>query len=106
MEIGSLQFVVIVVLILGAAAVALLCDLLKRKNELLRETIGQLELQVHREEEMQAGVSGTRTVSRVAPPVMSAPAPAAKQAPVEEAVPVAIVVAEPVAATNGRSHAR
>src|SRR6266851_515248 len=106
MEIGSIQIVVSVVLILGAAGVALLCDYLKRKNDHLREAMADLELRFRREEEMQVGVSRTRTVSRVAPPAMSAPAPAAKQAPAEEAVPVAVLVEEPVAAANGRSRGR
>src|SRR5258708_1435938 len=101
MEIGTIQIVVSVVLILGAAGVALLCDFLKRKNDHLREAMVELELQFRREEEMPAGVSRPRTVSRATPPPLPASAPAAaKRVPVEEAIPVAIVVEEPVAAAN------
>ena len=51
MELGQNQMHVFasLVLILGAAFVALICDLLKGKNEQLRELV--LELRVRREEE-------------------------------------------------------
>jgi hypothetical protein len=104
MEIGSIQIVVSVVLILGAAGVALLCDVLNRKNDQLREAM--VELQVRREEETHVAVSPTRTVSRVVPPAMTAPPPVVEHAPVEQSVPVAMEAEHLVVATNGRSHGR
>src|SRR5438552_702293 len=107
MEIATIQVVVSVVLILAAAGVALLCDFLKRKNDNLRQAMADLELQFRREEEMPVDVSRTRTVSIATQSPLPAPAPAAaKQVPVEEPVPVATAVEEPVAAAKGRSHGR
>ena len=97
MEFGSIQIAVSVVLILGAAGVALLCDFLKRKNDQLREEMA--ELQIRRREETQASAPPTRTVSRTTVrPAMPAPAPvamvaAAEEIPVPEAVPVAVPAA-------------
>ena len=106
MEIGTIQIFVSVVLILGAAGVALLCDFQKRKNDQLREAIGRSEFQVRREEEMQSGHSATRTAGRVLPPPLPAPAPAAMQVLVEEPVQVPIAFEEPVAAANHRMNGR
>jgi hypothetical protein len=104
MEFGSIQVVVSVVLILGAAGVALLCDFMKRKNDQLREAM--VELQVRREEETHVAVSPVRTVSKTASLVVTAPAPVVGQAPVEAVVPVAAVMERPVAAANGKSNGR
>jgi len=104
MEFSSIQIVVSVVLILGAAGVALLCDFLKRKNDQLREAM--VELQVRRQEEVHVAASPTRTVSSVASrPVLPAPAPVAEETPVEEVqvVPAAMAVEHPVSAADGRS---
>jgi len=96
-EFGSIQIVVSVVLILGAAGVALLCDFMKRKNDQLREAM--VELQARREEEIHVAVSPTRTVT-------PAPVPVAEEAPVEEAVPVAVAVEPAVAADYSRGQGR
>jgi GGDEF domain-containing protein len=67
-----LQLIVSVVIILGAAAVALICDLLKRNNEQLREM--NLELRIRREEEQRH--------AKMAPaPAASLPAAEALTAP-------------------------
>jgi hypothetical protein len=104
MEFGSIQIVVSVVLILGAAGVALLCDFMKRKNDQLREAM--VELQVRREEETHVAVPPTRTVSKATPPVFVAPAPVIEEAPIDEAVPVAAAVERPVLAANGRCNGK
>jgi hypothetical protein len=103
MEFGSIQIVVSVVLILGAAGVALLCDLMMRKNDQLREAMA--ELRVRRAEDHTVAVSPTHTVSRDAHPV-APPAPAPEKTTVEEAAPVAVAVEHPVAAFNGRAPGR
>src|SRR5260370_13399518 len=106
MEIGTIQIFVSVVLILGAAGVALLCDFQKRKNDNLREAMVELELQFRREVQMPVGVSRTRTAATALPPPLPAPAPAAMQVLVQEPVPGSIAFAEPVAAANHRMHVR
>ncbi len=106
MEIGTIQIFVSVVLILGAAGVALLCDFQKRKNDNLREAMVELELQFRREEQMPVGVSPTRTAAKTLPPPLPAPAPAAMQVLVAEPVQVPIAFEEPVAAANHRLNGR
>jgi len=101
MEIGSIQVIVSVFLILAAAGVALCCDFLSRKNRRVGEATAKLELQSQREEEMPVDVLDTPTVTIATPPPLPVPVPAAaEQVPVEEAVPVAIDVEETVAAPN------
>lgn len=97
MEFGSIQIIVSVVLILGAAGVALLCDLMMRKNDQLREAM--VELRVRRAEDHTVAVSPTRTVSR--PEASSAPV--AEKTAVEDTAPVAVAVEHPVAAVNDRA---
>jgi hypothetical protein len=104
MEFGSIQIFVSVGLIFGAAGVAILCDLMKRKNDQLREAMA--ELQVQRAEESHVAVPTALTVSRVAPPVVAAPAPIMEQAPVETVVPVAAEMERPVAPANSKSSGR
>jgi len=104
MEFGSIQIVVSVVLILGAAGVALLCDFMKRKNDQLREAM--VELQVRRDEEAHFAVPPTRTAPRVAPPVVAAPAPVIEEARIEAVVPVAAAMERPVAAADGKGNGR
>jgi hypothetical protein len=104
MEFGSIQIIVSVVLILGAAGVALLCDLMMRKNDQLREAM--VELRVRRAEDHTVPVSPTRTVSRVAQPVAPPPVPVTEKTTVEETAPVAVAVEHPVAAVNSRAPGR
>jgi len=104
MEFGSIQIIVSVVLILGAAGVALLCDLMMRKNNQLREAM--VELRVRRAEEDTVAVSPTRTVSRVAQPALPPPLPVAEKTTVEEAAPVAVALEHPVAPVIGRAPGR
>ena len=44
MEFTGIQIAVSIIVIFGAAAVALLCDFLKRKNELLHEAMVELQM--------------------------------------------------------------
>ncbi len=67
----QLQIFVSLVVILGAAFVALICDFLKGNNEQLRELT--IELKVRREEEQR------RTQTMAARPMKAAPAPAEKR---------------------------
>jgi len=104
MEFGSIQIVLSVVLILGAAGVALLFDLMKRRNDQLREAM--VELHVRRAEDLTVAVSPTRTVSRVAQPVAPPLLPVDEKTTVQETAPVAVAVERPVAAVNGRAPGR
>jgi hypothetical protein len=74
----QLQIFVSLMVILGAAFVALICDFLKGNNERLRELT--IELRVRREEEQRHA----QTMSaRTAAPVKRAPAPASVEAPAQ-----------------------
>src|SRR5271154_6553283 len=86
MELGQyqLQIFVSLVVILGAAFVALICDFLKGNNEQLRELT--IELRVRREEEQKrAHLLTPRAAERVErpkpEPVAGAPALASQPAP-------------------------
>jgi len=96
MEFTGIQIAVSVIVIVGAAGVALLCDFLKGKNEQLREAM--VELRVRREEEAIRIASATRNGSIVAAPVY---APQVIKTPVARTVAghSAEAVAEQAAAT-------
>jgi len=80
MELGQhqMQIVLSVVIILGAAVAALICDLLKGNNERLRELT--LELKVRREEE-------SKRFQMLAPPARALAAPAPAQATAKAPAP-------------------
>jgi hypothetical protein len=86
MELGQhqLQLLVSIVLILGAAFVALICDFLKGNNEQLRELT--LELKVRREEERKRARLLTPSLPQAAEASVAQPAAAAAAAaPAKEA---------------------
>src|SRR5205807_1153255 len=85
---NHLQIFVSAVVILGAAAVALICDLLKRNNEDLRAL--NVELRIRREEEQRRHELILQTVA-AAPVPLSLPAPA----PVES---MAVAISETASA--------
>lgn len=97
MELGpyQLQIFTSIVVILGAAFVALICDFLKGNNEQLRELT--IELKVRREEEQrrfqmlmpQALAAGTAGAA------VAIPAPAARIAVEKPAEPAAVAAAKP-----------
>src|SRR5580700_9030183 len=91
MELGQyqLQIFVSLVVILGAAFVALICDFLKGNNEQLRELA--IELKVRREEEQKRSHLLT---PRVAEKAERAPRPE------KIAAPAAAHIAAPAAATH------
>jgi hypothetical protein len=82
MEFSSLQIVVTVVLILGAAGVALLCDFLKRKNDQLREEVAGLQVRIQGPAQLAASSQPTVAMA-TAGPAMPPPLPTAKETPVE-----------------------
>src|ERR1700678_1900701 len=95
MELGQhqLQFVVSLLVIVGAACVALVCDFLKRNNEELRELT--LELKVRREEEQKRTQLLTppvaERVERPKPEQVEAPAaPAVAAAPKQRSAVAAV----------------
>ena len=111
MELGQyqLQIFVSLVVILGAAFVALICDFLKGNNEQLREL--NIELRVRREEEQRsARAVAARSMEAASPAVAAQPAAAThankdraeKRAEAPEARPV---VARPMAAPQARKRA-
>ncbi len=101
MEFSGIQIAISVIVILGAAAVALLCDFLKRKNEQLREAM--VELQLRREQETLRAGSSMRRPAPERKPVVSAPVQAMEQAVAPE--PAATIVAK-VAANHRRANGR
>lgn len=74
-----IHIIITVVAIIGAGAVALVCDMLKTNNERLRQE--NLELQVRREEEQRRAELAIDQLKRLTPPMgdlsLPAPAPAA-----------------------------
>lgn len=94
---NHLQIFVSLVVILAAAAVALVCDLLKRNNEHLREL--NVELRVRHEEETRRSQMLAKTANAIAAPsapiaALSAPAATTSvPAPIERSVPA--VAAQP-----------
>ena len=91
---NHLQIFVSLGVILFAAAVALVCDLLKRNNEHLREQ--NVELRVRREEDarrvqaLTAAASSALALEAAAPaPALPAPGQSPVPAPVERTVPAA-----------------
>ena len=95
MEFTGIQIAVSVIVILGAAGVALLCDFLKGKNEQLREAM--VELRVRREEEAIRIAAATGNGASKPPQVFARAAKAPTARTVAEHS--AVAVAEQAAAT-------
>jgi cytoskeletal protein RodZ len=111
MEFTGIQIAISVIVILGAAGVALLCDYLKAKNDQLREAM--VELRVRREEEaVRVATASPRTNVTSRPPEAPVTAPpvepvAAPPPVVEHSIaPVAEQAATAVVAKVAANHAR
>lgn len=102
METGNFIHVLITVIgIIGAAAVALVCDMLKTNNERLREA--NLELQIRREEEQRRADQALDHIKRIAPLAgeRALPGPARTLAAGESAPQVALAEAPGAAGQAG-----
>lgn len=105
MEFTGIQIAVSVIVILGAAGVALLCDFLKAKNEQLREAM--VELQVRREEEaMRMATAPRRTNNVTRKPDVPVTTPVVEPVMEHTVAPVIERAAATVAAKVAANHSR
>lgn len=84
MEFSGIQIAVSIIVIFGAAAAALLCDFLKRKNEQLREAM--VELEMRREQAARRAANPARRPASERRPVVSAPVQSMEPATAPEPV--------------------